>query len=1518
MTKDFDRTSRYVLVSRALRAMVEPPGPIVDVGGSGGLLRELLPAYKVIQIDVAGSDCDVIGSGTALPFGTDAAAAVAALDVLEHIPESWRSPLVSEMVRVSRGPLIIAGPFASELVDTAESLVDQIYRELTGRPHRWLSEHRDYGLPNIESLYDLLDDAGLQHAEISSNPIDLWTRLQFADFVGAESGHPESLGAVHQQLLDHYLDGHDGDGPGYRQIVFAAPDVATVRTAVQASRPNPGRVSAWTTEEAIRQLDRGVARSLRDAFLHTERLRREKDQKAARMEELGIELRKASEALRRVTAERDRLGHDVDELARARNELDARSKALRSSNDRLAQQLVEAQRRLAQLEEDYRKAVAVADATRQQLDTKWREKVQLEKVVQQTRRELKASAGELARARATLRSIESDANAIAASKRWRIGGILTAPVRVMRGKSNDENAVARIIRTAGTSLAHEPRPAPGEVAALERMADEVERDILALVSSRRWRAGRLMTAPTRLFRSEREPADVRLLERIRRRPSTGGVAPEASTEAGRALQQWIAAQVQDAERIVTSRAWKVGSFVAAISLRRGEPAIERLRRVGARAAAWSPPVTEPTLASTEAADTGSPPPSETESSPYERYIEDVEPSVIDDLPGDGSGMGVIVRPSGPRLRDELDAGDSVEWFRLRGFEATTVPWPGPMADIVAASKELGTHYVAVVEPGDDIEPWVLRTRKPGETPDIIVTDHDVLVDGRRENPQFLGGIPQDLILERDVLRRAALFNTVALSRWHEIDHENFHRDVLLQTLDNGGSVVKADVVAFHFPPDDETPANRVARDRAFADRTVKRRRAVRAQVERLHHQVRVRYRPAEGTTASIIVPFKDKPDLLATSVRSILRLTGYDAFEIILVDNLSKEPETHALLEELTEDPRVRVIQFLEAFNYSRANNLAAETATGDVLVFLNNDTQVLSPDWLERLLGQAQRPDVGAVGARLYFADGSLQHAGVVVGMTGFAAHLFSGTHAVDLPPEWVGQTRDVSAVTAACLAVERRKFDQVGGFDESFQLTGNDVDFCLRLLRAGYRNIFDPAVELFHFEKQTRAPIKVPKGDQLLSLERYEPFLSEGDPYYNRNLTLTTTALEPRTGPNPGRKHLEQKVFGDGDRLPRPGLAYLELYDASDAELTANRDLMEAFYDQPQGPVSTVSWFVPHFDHAYRGGIYTILRVAQTLTDREGTLNRFVLCGRNSGDLDGIERKVREAFPNLKAEFVLHRQKADAAALPPSDLAVCTLWTTAYEMLTYNQCRGKFYFVQDYEPVFQPANEIYGLIEQTYRFGYIGICNTQGVREAYEAYGSPAIHFVPGVDAAYRPSEVPPAAEPLQIVFYGRPTNPRNGFELGLQALRRVKQRYGDRVRIISAGAEWDPRAYDVDGIIDNAGILPDIVSVAQLYRESAIGLVFMFSKHPSYQPLEYMASGCATVTNFNEANLWLLKHEVNSLLVAPTVSATADAIARLVEDERLRGDIRTGGLETVAPLEWGPQLNEIYEAMAGGAWR
>jgi glycosyltransferase involved in cell wall biosynthesis len=374
---------------------------------------------------------------------------------------------------------------------------------------------------------------------------------------------------------------------------------------------------------------------------------------------------------------------------------------------------------------------------------------------------------------------------------------------------------------------------------------------------------------------------------------------------------------------------------------------------------------------------------------------------------------------------------------------------------------------------------------------------------------------------------------------------------------------------------------------------------------------------------------------------------------------------------------------------------------------------------------------------------------------------------------------------------------------------------------------------------------------------------------------------------------------------------------YDASIDDLAANAAVIGAFKRSRHVAVQTATWFVPAFDHVYRGGIHTALRLADALSRFEGTHNRLVI-SRGTPDVDenDLHAQVEKAFPDLRFDLLITGPGLAMQSLPESDIAIATLWTTAYDLLRFNQTRGKFYLVQDFEPAFQSANAVYALAEQTYRFGFSGIANTPGVAERFTAYGNEAISFVPGVDRSlYRPDDSGRSSERVRIVMYGRPNNPRNGFELGIEALRRVKRLYGDHVDIRSVGAEYDEARYGLDGVLVNLGVLPDPEAVAEIYRNSDIGLVFMFTAHPSYQPLEFMASGCATVTNINESNGWLLKHEHNALLTIPTVSGVTAAIERLIGDQDLRKRIVRGGLETVADFDWEPELRRVISWIKAG---
>ena len=254
---------------------------------------------------------------------------------------------------------------------------------------------------------------------------------------------------------------------------------------------------------------------------------------------------------------------------------------------------------------------------------------------------------------------------------------------------------------------------------------------------------------------------------------------------------------------------------------------------------------------------------------------------------------------------------------------------------------------------------------------------------------------------------------------------------------------------------------------------------------------------------SIVMPFRDEPALTANCYRSLIKAPGYENFEVLLIDNGSELPETQALLRELTEEPKVRVLCDPQAFNWVAINNAAAAQARGEVLLFLNNDVEARSNGWLAAMLGHAQRDDVGAVGALLRYPDLTVQHGGIVLAMSWGAAHVQQG-----LPLErpsyllMTDTTRNCTAVTGACMMTRRSCFEELGGFDAGLPVAFNDVDYCLRLRRHGLLVVYTPLAELIHLESRTRG-----HSDDVVETPffraRWRVEILGGDPYYNRNLT-------------------------------------------------------------------------------------------------------------------------------------------------------------------------------------------------------------------------------------------------------------------------------------------------------------------------------------------------------------------------------------------------------------------------------
>lgn len=276
---------------------------------------------------------------------------------------------------------------------------------------------------------------------------------------------------------------------------------------------------------------------------------------------------------------------------------------------------------------------------------------------------------------------------------------------------------------------------------------------------------------------------------------------------------------------------------------------------------------------------------------------------------------------------------------------------------------------------------------------------------------------------------------------------------------------------------------------------------------------RIQYQLTGYPKVSIVIANKDHAADLSRCVSSILDRSTYENYEIIVVENNSASEEIREYYEEIGKHPKVRIVAYEGGFNYSKINNFGASFAEGEFLLLLNNDTQVITVNWIEEMLMYGQRRDVGAVGAKLYYEDKTIQHAGIVLGL---GAHRTAGHTHYRVNIENVGYmgrlcyAQDVSAVTGACLLVRKEWFDELGGLDESFAVALNDVDFCLRLREKGLLNVFTPFAELYHFESKSRGLDDSDERAERYNEEsarfrqKWKAELEAGDPYYNPNFSL------------------------------------------------------------------------------------------------------------------------------------------------------------------------------------------------------------------------------------------------------------------------------------------------------------------------------------------------------------------------------------------------------------------------------
>jgi O-antigen biosynthesis protein len=428
------------------------------------------------------------------------------------------------------------------------------------------------------------------------------------------------------------------------------------------------------------------------------------------------------------------------------------------------------------------------------------------------------------------------------------------------------------------------------------------------------------------------------------------------------------------------------------------------------------------------------------------------------------------------------------------------------------------EFVGLLDHDDELTPDALWevTHRLNRLPDLdlLYSDEDKLtVDGARVEPFFKPDWSPDLLLSMNyithfVVFRRSLLQAIGGFRPGYEGAQDY--DLLLRFTERTDRVAHVPKILYHWRMGFTSSASS-AGAKPFASESGRRavedalkRRGRAASVEVLGpYRYRARYEIDPSPLVSIIIPTKDQPRLLQQCVASIEEKTSYHPYEIIIIDNNSTEPETLRCLGALSE--RHRVLRYPRPFNFAAINNFGVGQATGEYLLFLNDDTQVIGGDWLNALVEHAQRSEIGAVGAKLLYSDNRIQHAGVTVGICGGAGHAFRNLP--DNRTAYFGLadlTRNCSAVTAACMMVPRKVFSEVGGFDEELTVVYNDVDLCLRIRKQGYLILYTPFAVLYHFESASRGRLR-PTREEELFCRRWSGMIRNGDPYYNPSLTLT-----------------------------------------------------------------------------------------------------------------------------------------------------------------------------------------------------------------------------------------------------------------------------------------------------------------------------------------------------------------------------------------------------------------------------
>jgi GT2 family glycosyltransferase len=409
--------------------------------------------------------------------------------------------------------------------------------------------------------------------------------------------------------------------------------------------------------------------------------------------------------------------------------------------------------------------------------------------------------------------------------------------------------------------------------------------------------------------------------------------------------------------------------------------------------------------------------------------------------------------------------------------------------------------------------------------DLIYSDEDKTTDGLSfTEPHFKPKWSPDSLLSRNYIGHLTLIRTNLLKEINGFRKEydgSQDYDLYLRLTEKTDRIKHLPKVLYHWRMHEKSvAANTYSKPYAYiagqkALEAALERRNEPGTVEMLEEEMlgfySIRYTLQQKSKVSIIIPARNKSELLEQCVTSIFKLTTYESFEVIVVDNGSDEKKFHDLIKryESLYGERFKCYRHNIPFNFSALINFGASKANGDYLLLLNNDTKVITRDWLEKMMEQCQRPSIGVVGVKLFFPDNTIQHAGIVLEKSGFARHVYVGSPK-NTDNQYLHAVNNYPALTGACIMIRQNVFEEVGGFDERFAVEYNDIDFCLKAIGKGYFNIFLPSVELYHYESVSRGNSHATREKYERHLKEHQLFVEIWGEYINKYYYENSTFLE------------------------------------------------------------------------------------------------------------------------------------------------------------------------------------------------------------------------------------------------------------------------------------------------------------------------------------------------------------------------------------------------------------------------